>query len=189
MAKDKVMKFIITYALCIVLSWPLIETTWGVTVGMVSGVRFGLDKTMQEKVMKILKDAGVGEKDMANKDYYKKLPPPVREEIQKLVKSSMQDMNVFALTLFVSATAFALLGFFSGLFTRSFLFAGIFVLISFALNNPIIRFGLAKELPLLQKGTVAAAQFGACYAFAYLGALLGKRRDKKRLEKAAYTGS
>lgn len=172
---------IIIYALCLILTWFLIEVIWGTTGGVLAGLIDSWDRTYQGKVQKILKDAGLSEKDFERNPDLHKLPVNVQKSLEDLTKSSLrQHINWFAVTFFVSALVFAIVGFIGAFLTRTVLFIGLIPALSFFVNNPLVRFDFARELSLTQKVVVVFAQFGFCYLLGYFGAALGKRRDEKK---------
>ncbi|TAN44456.1 MAG: hypothetical protein EPN22_06610 [Nitrospirae bacterium] len=175
----------ISYAICFIALIVLIEATWGITSGLLVGNSMGTDKTTQAEVSRILKERGIKEPYSSNDDnenWYEKLPPDVKEEIQRVVKRKLQTLNWFGITIFISMLTFSTIGFLCGFLNRDFTFVGILVLLSFLVNNPVVRFPHAKALDLLQKALVVLAQFGACYLFGYFGVILRRKRDSKHLE-------
>ncbi|MBI3398599.1 MAG: hypothetical protein HY026_05130 [Deltaproteobacteria bacterium] len=181
MANRLTWKTIISYAICLVLLFILIEVTMGITVGVLSGIIIGTDKATQEDISKILQERDIKEIDIpksifSDDEWYKNLPPEVQKDLKTVVKRNLQEINWFGVTLFVSAFVFAVVGFLCGFINKDYTLVGFFVVISFLLNNPIVRFPYAKDLGLLQKFiVVAVAQFGICYLFGYLGTLLGRK--------------
>jgi len=170
-----------------VLLFVLIEVTMGVTVGALSGMRIGSNEFSQQQITERLKAKGIKESDIpksvfGDEAWYKKLPPDIRKDLENEARRILQDINWFIVTLAVSAFVFAVVGFLCGFLNRAFIPIGILVVLSFLVNNPVVRFPHAKDLGLLQKGIVVLAQFGICYLFGYLGALLGMRRYNKSSE-------
>lgn len=193
MSNKSVWKIILVYIIGLLLSWMLIEITWGFTVVSLTSLRATYDKAFQEEVSKILKDKGITESEIepsksifGGQDWYENLPPEVKNDLEKAGKRILQERifpstNWFGVTLFVSAFVFAIVSFLCSFITRSFLFIGLIPALSFFVNNPLVRFAQACELNLLQKAIIVLfAQFGICYLFGYMGALFGKKRDKKR---------
>lgn len=196
MTDKSILKSLIYYAVCLILTWVLIGTTWGATLGYFIGMGIAKDKALQEEMAKVLKDNGIKDIDISksvlnNEDWYKNLPPQVRIELDNMNKRVMKErilpsINWFGTTLAVSAFVFALVGFFCGFINRNFVFVGIIVVMTFIINNPITKFAYAKDLALLQKFIVVVfAQFGICYLFGYLGARLRMKHDKKSINNVA----
>lgn len=176
-------KLSLSYAICFILLVVLIEATWGLVGGVFIGASMGTDKATQEEVSRILKEKGIKEPDASkppDADWYDKLPPDVKREIQNVVKKKLTAINWFAVTLAVSALVFAVVGLIGGFLNRAFIPLGILVVLSFLVNNPVVRFPHAMALGIQQKILIVIAQFAICYLFGYLGASLGRKRDKLR---------
>lgn len=187
MPNESIWKEVVSYPICFILLVVLIEGAWGLTGGALIGLDIG-DGDIEE-ISNILKEKGIKDPDAAksrDEDWYKKLPPDVKRDIERdignVVKRKLQDINWFGVTLAVSAFVFAVVGFLCGFLNRVFIPIGILVVLSFLVNNPIVRFPHAKALGSLQKVIVILTQFGICYLFGYLGALIGMRRYNKRLD-------
>ena len=172
----------IAYAISFILLVLLIEALWGVTGGVLIGASMGTDKATQEEVSRILKEKGIEAPKRPDADWYDKLPSDVKRDIQNAVKKKLTTINWFAVTLGVSIFVFAVVSFLCGFFNRAFIPIGLLVVLSFLVNNPVVRFPHAKALGSQQKIVIVIAQFAICYLFGYLGASLGRKRDKKRLE-------
>ena len=101
--------------------------------------------------------------------------------MESLTKEVMSDSNWFAVTIFVSFVVFCITGFLGGFIARAWVLAGAVPAISFLTNNPVVRFPMAKDLPMLEKIIVVVfAQLSVCYILAYLGARLGLKRKLKK---------
>lgn len=161
---------VISFAICLLLTLGLNPITLGIASGLFAG-------GIVQEISNILKSKGVEEPNISEADYddwYKNLPLEIRKDIDNAVKTKMRDLW-FGINSIASAFSYAIIGFLYGFINRTFIAVGLFVLLSFALGNPVINF-CAKELGLLQKIIiVAVAQFGACYLFGYLGTLIGKK--------------
>lgn len=175
----------VAYLIGLAAAWILTEVVWGATGGIVAGLIVARDPQYQQKVDSFLKERGVDpQTDAAGaRSAYQSLSKEDKEELMKLSKEAMAHVNWFCVTLFVSAVVFGLVGFLGGLFSRAWLLAGAVPALSFLTNNPVVRFLLARELPVLQKVIVIVlAQFAVCYCLAYCGARLGLRRQRQRRE-------
>ena len=170
---------VLIYLIGLFLTWLLIEATWGITVGSIAGVKLAHYQKELKDISKTLKEMGINEKNVSssifNDDWHKTLPNEIQDTVTNLAKRIMQDINWLNVTLFVSVFVFAIVGFLCGFINRGFASVGIIVMLSFLINNPVIRFPYAKDLGLLQKVIVVLAQFGVCYLFGYLGALLSRK--------------
>ena len=185
MEKRPIWKTIVIYAACFIFLVVLIEATWGLSAGVLIGSSMGTDKATQDEIARVLKERGIQEPDASHSDdgdWYSKLPADVKKDIENIVNRKLKVINWFEVTLVVSAFTFGLVSFICGFVNRAFLPIGIIILLSLLVDNPIVRFPHAKALGLDQKVLIVLAQFVVCYVFSYFGALLGKKRDKKRLE-------
>jgi uncharacterized ion transporter superfamily protein YfcC len=181
MKNRSILKTAIFYTICFIILVVLIEATWGLTAGVLVGANLGSDKVTQEEVTRIMKEKGVKAPDISkanDEDWYKNLPPDVKKDIENVVKPNLQAINWFGVTLAVSAFVFAVVGFLCGFLNRAFIPIGIIVVLSFLVDNPVVRFPHAKALGIMQKTIIVLAQFMVCYLFGYLGALLGRKRDR-----------
>ena len=98
-----------------------------------------------------------------------------------MAREILACINWFVVTMFVSAVVFGLAGFLGGLLARSWLLAGAVPAFSFLTTNPVTRFPMAKDLPVLQKVIVIVfAQFAVCYLLVYWGARLSTRRQRHK---------
>lgn len=177
----------LSYSICFILLVILIEGTWGITAGALIGAKLGGDKVTQEEISRILKDKGIREADIpdsvfSHDEWQRQLPEDARKEIQNVINRKLHEINWFGVTLAISAFVFAVIGFLCGFINRAFVPIGLIVVLSFLVNNPIVRFPYAKALGSQQKVLIVLAQFVVCYLLGYLGDLLGRKRDKKRLE-------
>lgn len=189
MKKKSLRTAAVSYTICFILLVVLIEATWGLAGGVLIGASMGTDKATQEEISSILKERGIKEPDASSTpddpDWYDKLPPDVKKDIQNVVKKKLTAINWFGVTLSISAFVFAVAGFLCGFLNRAFFPVGLLVLLSFLVNNPVVRFPYAKALDSQQKVLIVLAQFVVCYLVGYLGASLGRKRDKKQLEISA----
>ncbi|MGD0021996.1 MAG: hypothetical protein ABSC54_06800 [Smithellaceae bacterium] len=174
---------LVVYAVALAAAWILIEVVWGATGGIIGGLSFSRNVEYQQKVTSFMKDKGINSgasRDEALKAY-QALSEEDKKELMEMSKKILSDINWFSVSIFVSAVAFGIVGFFGGLISRTWLLAGAVPALSFLLNNPIIRFQIAKDISTLQKVVVVVfAQFAVCYLLAYLGARLGLRRKHKK---------
>ena len=108
-----------------------------------------------------------------------RLSPADGKEMEELTRSAMRDVNWFAVTVFVSGVMFGLVGFLGGLISRTWFLAAILPVIPFAINSPIVRFEMAKDLAPFQKVIVMVVQFAACCLLAVLGARIAAKRNQR----------
>jgi hypothetical protein len=174
---------LVVYLLAVAVAWILTEAVWGATVGIVGGLSIARNPEYQQKVLSLMKDKGV-DSDASRAEArkaYQNMSKEERQELMEMTKEVLSDVNWLFVTVFVSAVVFGIVGFFGGLIARAWLLAGAVPALSFALNNPVIRFGMAKGLSTLQKvAVVILAQFAVCYLLAYCGARLGLKRKQKK---------
>lgn len=181
------LRTVISYTICLVVMWVLINITWGSAIGILAGAKMGSDKAFMEEISDILKSKDIKETNIPNSnfdDWYKSLPPEIHKDIENAIKLKLQDINWFVVALAVSAFTFAIVGFLYGFINKAFVTVGLIVILSFLTNNPVVRFPCTKNLDILQKFIiVAVAQFGICYLFGYLGTSFGRKRDTRRKKK------
>ena len=175
----------VVYLAALAMAWILTEGVWGATGGLVGGLSIARNPEYIQKVTSFLKDKGAdpnASRAEARKAYQGLcLSKGDKQELMKMSKETLSDINWFPVTIFVSAIVFGTVGFLGGLIARAWLFAGAVPALSFLLNNPVIRFNMAKDLSTLQKVIVVVpAQFAVCYLLAYCGARLGLRRKHKK---------
>jgi len=168
------------YVLAIAFAWFLTEIVWGATVGVVGGLAFSRHPEYQQNVQAFLKGQGIE----ANKDMFAmratlaKLPPEDRKTLNGMSQDIMRGINWFAVTILVSSIVFGGVGFLSGLISKSWLLSPLIPAMSFFLNNPVIRFSMAKELPLNQKIIVVLIQFIVCSLLAFSGASIAMKMKR-----------
>ena len=170
---------LIVYAIAIGVAWILTEIVWGAAGGIVAGLSIKNNPAYQHNVTAFLKDKGVDTQAgaVATRDAYSKLSPEDLKELNNMSRDAMRDANWFAVTLVVSILVFGIVGLLCGIISKSWVLSPLIPAISFLLNNPIIRFPMAKELPPAQKIIVVAIQFIACCGLAILGAnIAGKKK-------------
>lgn len=74
------------------------------------------------------------------------------------------EVVTFSSTFVASALAFGCIGFLTAIVTSSWIFVGLFTVVSFALNNPVSRYAIIADMPFSEKFLVVLfAQFGASY--------------------------
>ena len=174
------LRSLIVYAIAIGVAWILTEMVWGAAGGIVAGLSIRNNPDYQQNVTAFLKDKGVDTQAgaVAMRDAYSKLSPEDQKELNNMSRDAMRGANWFAVTLVVSIVVFGVVGLLGGIISKSWVLSPLIPTISFLLNNPIIRFPMAKELPPAQKIIVVAIQFIACCGLAILGAnIAGKKRN------------
>jgi hypothetical protein len=174
---------LVVYLVALAAAWILTEVVWGATGGLVGGLSTALNPEYQQKVTSFMKDKGV-DSDASRAEAlkaYQALSKEEKKQLMEMSKEALSDINWFPVTIFVSAVVFGIVGFLGGLIARTWLLGGAVPSLSFLLNNPVIRFQMAKDLSTLQKVIVVVlAQFVVCYLLAYCGARLGLRRKHKK---------
>jgi hypothetical protein len=174
------MRLVIVYLLAIPVLSIFIELGWGITHGVLSGLSFRKDPTLIDAVTKFANDRGIGLQ--AHEDVraqMNRFSDKDRAELEKMTAEHLRKHNIvtFGSAFFASMLSFGLVALVTGLLTGSWIFVGLIPLASFALNNPITRYGIIADMPLSEKMLlVLLAQFGGNYLFAYLGAELRIRR-------------
>jgi hypothetical protein len=174
---------LVVYLVAVAVAWSLIEVVWGATGGILAGLSIARNQEYQQKVTSFMKDKGVdsgASREEALKAY-QALSEKEKKELIEMSKNVISGINWFSVSIFVSAVVFGIVGFFGGLISRTWLLVGAVLALSFFLNNPVIRFQIAKDISTLQKVVVVVfAQFVVCYLLAYFGARLGLRRKHKK---------
>lgn len=179
-------RIVIVYLLALPVLSFLIEAGWGATHGLLAGLSFSKNPEFVDAVNQFAKDRGIdlGQNQGDPRSLMNRLSERDRVALQEMTTEYLKKQQVisFGSTFFVSAVTFGLVSFLTGLFTRSWLFVGLILLASFALNNPIRRFAIITDMPFMEKlAVVLLAQLGASYLCAYLGVKL--RARTKRGEK------
>jgi hypothetical protein len=164
-------------------AWILTSLVWGATCGLVGGLTIARNPEYQAKVTSFMKDKGITQ-DASRSEAHsavKNLSEADRQELMAMSKDALSDVNWFPVTIFVSAVVFGLVGFLGGFIARAWFLAGAVPALSFLTNNLVVRFPMAKDLPMLQKVIVVVlAQFAVCYLLAYFGARFGLKRKQKK---------
>lgn len=180
MKKQITIRSLIVYAVAIGAAWIITEIVWGAAAGIVGGLSIKGNPDYQQKVVTFLKDKGIDTTAdaTAGRAAISKLSPEDRKELNNMSRDAMRGANWFAVTLVVSILVFGVVGLLGGIISKSWVLSPLIPTISFLLNNPIIRFPMAEELPPAQKFIVVAIQFIACCGLAILGAnIAGKKRN------------
>jgi len=166
--------------IAIAAAWILTEVVWGMTGGVVGGLSIKTNPEYQQKVTAFLQSRGIDtHADMpVLRASYSKLAAEDRKELYRMSRDLMRDINWFAVTSFVSVIVFGLVGLLSGIITKAWLLSPLIPAASFLLNNPIIRFAMARELPAGQKTLVVILQFLACCFLAWLGASVATKAKR-----------
>jgi hypothetical protein len=181
--REFTLRALLVYAVSLAVAWILTEVVWGATGGIVGGLTIARNSEYQQKVTAFLKDRGITSDSTQDKAQilYEDLSRQDRQELMIMSKDLLADINWFSVTLFVSAVVFGVVGFLGGLFARAWVLAGVVLALSFLINNPLIRFPMARDLPEVQKLIVfLVSQFAICYLFAFCGAKLGLKRQYKK---------
>src|SRR5208283_5124717 len=113
-------------AVALAAAWILIEVVWGATSGLLGGLSIARNQEYQQKVTSFMKDKGINygaSRDEALKAY-QALPEEDKKELMEISKKILSDINWFSVSIFVSAIVFGIVGFLSGLISRTWLLAG-----------------------------------------------------------------
>jgi len=154
--------------------WILIEGGWGATYGILMGKSLRHNEALKTEMVKFAHDRGLDERTVKPEN----LSQDDKKKLQEILMKDWDIQSVvgFWPTAFVCVMIFGIIGLVTGYLTRSWQYALFFPLISFTLNNPLIRFAVIKNMPVTEKFAVFIfAQVCACYFFAYLGALCAKK--------------
>ena len=180
-------RVILVYMVLIPVMWLLTETVWGGLHGVLGGLKIG--KALQnpqtsEEITAFMKRHGLTEKASRkdSEEWLKKLTMKEQDEFQKIIMKSVNIKSIagFGSTFAVCFLVFGGVGFLSGALTKTWIYVGILPLISFLLNNPILRFGIIHDMPTNQKIIIVlVSQFLISYIFAYIGATISNRVQKK----------
>jgi len=173
----------LVYIVALAAAWILTEIVWGAAGGLVGGLSMARNPEYLQRMTALMKDKGINPdaSEAEAEKAYENLSKEDRQELMSMTQDALADVNWFAVTIFVSAVVFGLVGFFSGFIARSWWLAGMVPALSFHTNNPLVRFSMAKNLSDDQKLVVVVfAQFAVCYLLAYCGARLGSRWKRKR---------
>jgi hypothetical protein len=196
--KDNNMKrIIIIYLLMIPLMWVLTEAVWGALHGARSGMKIAKsfqDPDKLNEVKAFMKRHGISESasKSESKAWLENLTPEDKKEFESIIMQSVkiEDIITFWSALAVCVIAFGLIGFISGIVTKSWMFVGVLPGISFLLNNPVIRFRSILHISNSQKVIlVLAGQFLAAYVFAFLGAYISIAMKKRKQQKMSLNNS
>ncbi len=186
---DKTLKrVVLVYLLLIPVTWLLTEFVWGGLHGALIGLKLGKalqDPKRSAEITSFMTQHGLSEK-ASRKDrdqWFEKLSPEEQKEFQNIIMTSTKIKNVagFGSTFTACAIVFGLIGFVGGILTKAWISVGILPLISFLMNNPVMRFGVIHDMPFSQKAIIVlTSQFLVCYIFAYLGAMLSIKIARQR---------
>lgn len=168
--------------------WLLTEMVWGGLHGTLSGVKIAKalqDPQTSDEITTFMNKHGMSESASIeeNTTWLENLSPQNKAEFQNLIMKSVtiKQLAGFGSTFTVCVIVFGMIGFLGGILTKTWIYIGILPIISFLLNNPILRFGIIRDMPNNQKIIIVLiAQFLACYMFAYIGVLLNRSLSKKR---------
>jgi hypothetical protein len=169
---------IIVYVLAVIVGWLLTGVVWGAAGGVIGGLSMSRHPEYSQKVDAFLKARGIDTHDrVAMRTALSRLPPADVKAMQEMTRTTLlRDVNWFAVTVFVSAVVFGLVGFLGGLISRTWVLAVLLPAIPFTVN-PIMRFEMAKDLTTLQKVIVMTVQFAGCWIVAFLGAKVAMRNQ------------
>jgi len=184
MINKRLMRIIVIYIILLPVSWFLIEAVWGGLHGVLIARNF-MSHDVQAKITKLMKERGIpGPKSKADKmNWYENLPKEDKIAYEKLIFQEMDFSKVasFGSTFAVCFIVFGIIGLLVGFFTHEWMYVGIVPLVSFLVNNPIIRFLIIKDMSIIQKvAIILLAQFGVSYLTAYFGMKLAYQISKKK---------
>jgi hypothetical protein len=184
------LRALVVYLLALAVAWPLTEIVWGASGGIAFAISTALHSENRERINEINKKLPFQSSKDELRKAIEKLPDEDRQELKRSKMQILAKINWFAVTFFVSAFVFSLIGFAGGFISRSWILAGVAPILSFFTNNPVIRFQMGKDLPELEKLIVViVAQFIICYLLAYYGAWLGLKCKQKKVFRADATSS
>ena len=181
-------RVVLVYLLLVPVTWLLIEAVWGGLHGALGGLKIGKalrNPHSSAEITSYMKQHGLSE-NASRKDseqWFERLSPEEKREFQRMIMRSININSIagFGSTFAVCVTVFGLVGFFSGLLTKAWISVGILPLVSFLLNNLVLRFGVIRDMPFSQKVIIVlVSQFLVCYLFAYLGAMLSIKVAERR---------
>lgn len=187
--EDKTLKrVVLVYLLLFPVMWLLIEGVWGGLHGALFGLKIGKalkDPQSSTEITSFMRQHGLSEKTLRkdSEQWFEKLTPLEQKEFQKIIMKSvdMKGIAGFGSTFAVCAIVFGLVGFLSGILTKAWIPVGILPLVSFLLNNPVLKFGVIRDLQFSQKAIiVVVSQFLVCYIFAYLGTMISRKVGGRR---------
>ncbi len=185
-------RVVLVYLVLIPVMWLFTEIVGGGLHGALGGLRIG--KALQtnpqtaEEIMAFLKQHGFSENASRkeSQEWFNKLTMEEQAEFKKILMKSVDINSIagFGSTFAVCVIVFGGIGFLSGLLTKTWIYVGIFPIVSFLINNPVVRFSVIRDMPVSQKVTiVVASQFLASYAFAFIGATLSIKVAERRRKK------
>jgi len=181
MDPKKIAKLLIIYMILIPITWILsVMVTGG--VGGYGGQRIAKaysDPQPGNELGAFMKQHGLTESmtKEESKLQYEKLSPQERADFKKIVAKTakVEDMFNFRSIFVICVIVFSIIGFLSGILTKTWIPVGIFPLIVLSLD-PLRQFIVYGYMTASQKIiTVLGGQFLICYAFAYLGVAMAKR--------------
>ncbi len=178
------------YLVAAALSWFVVSLTWSAAGLVLGGAGVAGDEAVREEMREILQRHGVPVEDFPETTterirWVRELPPGAREDMQALIQREvLSRTNWFVPALIVSGVVFGVLGLLAGFFSREYVLVGVVPVLTFFIRNPLTYMEPARGLPWVrQLLIVAVGQFGAVYLFGWLGARLGRKRDRRRWER------
>ncbi len=183
MKDNNIKRVVIVYLIMIPVMMFLTEAIWGGLHGVFIG--FQSRKLLQApEVRDFMRQHGL--KDSMSKEqvntWMEKLSPKDQAEFQDILCRSTKEEDFINYKTASAACAliFGLVGLTSGALTKTWQFIGFLPLVSFLFNNPIIRYGAIKNIPVTQKIIIILVQFLAAYTFAFIGAYLCNIASKRK---------
>ena len=187
MDSKELLKLIIVYMILIPVTWLLSVMVTGGVGGYISGQRIAKaysDPQTSNELGAFMKKHGFTA-SMTNEEsklQFEKLSPQEKAEFKKIIPSSVkvEDMFSFGSIFVICVIVFSIIGFLSGILTKTWIPVGIFPLIVLSLD-PLRQFIVYGYMGTGQKViTVLVGQFATCYALAYSGVLVAKRFSRKK---------
>ena len=186
MDSKKIAKLIIVYIILIPFTWLLSAMVTGGVGGYIAGQKIAKAYSDPQSIneLRVFMNSRGLSASMTKEEselQFEKLSKEENEEFKKIVIKSIKvdDMYNFSSVFVISVIVFSIIGFLSGILTKTWFPVGIFPLIALSLD-PLRQFIVYGYMCTGQKViTVLVGQFATCYALAYAGVLVAKRFKKR----------
>ncbi|MCE9612696.1 MAG: hypothetical protein K8T26_00375 [Lentisphaerae bacterium] len=170
---------VVAYGAALLAAVVLTEVVWGFAGGVVAGYTIARSPGYQQQVQEFLKTRGIDTKADAAvvQAACAGFSAEDRAELNRMSEGVLREANWFLVTLAVSILVFGLVGFSGGWLARDWRLAALVPALTFALNNPLVRFPLARELAISRQVVIGLVQVGVCVVLAALGSRVAARRQ------------